>query len=479
MDYITDIKIIEGRHANVPVPQGYVKLPLDVNKGAGGRYIYICYKKGPGPRRIVDLKIATASTIFTKDFATEFGYTKINVDLNTGAGGDYIYLFYKKDTKWEYDTDGITDITLVTGQNAFAPAGYDRLSVDLNRGAGGEYIYLCYKYYQKLPPTDLRDWMGQISDNRPIADISIPGTHDSAMWLTNMETTFNDADSTAQTQYLNLENQFDAGVRSFDLRVYWSNSLDATALAHSTKVGASYIGAYSNILFKDAFNRLVLKLKQHPTEFIIMILSVEQDLDKSQTSKYRKEIDSMLKEYRDYIYIDRGEENMDRGNRNLLPTLGEIRGKIFIVSDPIDKGNLSGGYGNDPWRIRYRSDGSKITYKAEKGLTMAQTFQEPYGATGSDRFDQFVSAVQARNTYKEGLLGRFGVNKPWNLFKKTPRQWSLAINPKVLDYLRQHTELTRAGVVAFDFIGFKESQDIPLEVIKVNPELRHYNFHRL
>jgi len=58
----------------------------------------------------------------------------------------------------------------------------------------------------------------------------IQGGHDSAMWFTNMESTANILDSAAQTKYLNLENQFDVGVRSFDLLVYWSNSLDATAL---------------------------------------------------------------------------------------------------------------------------------------------------------------------------------------------------------------------------------------------------------
>lgn len=208
--------------------------------------------------------------------------------MNDGAGGEYIYLYYKKGTKGEYDTDGITDMLLVTGKNAFAPAGYDRLSVDLNRGAGGKYIYLCYRYYQQMPSADLRNWMGQVDDNRSIANISIPGSHDSAMWLTNMESTANILDSAAQTQYLNLENQFDVGVRSFDLRVYWSDSLDATALAHSTNIKVGYAGSYSNILFQDAFQRLVNKLKEHPTEFIIMLISVEQDMSASQAGKYKK-----------------------------------------------------------------------------------------------------------------------------------------------------------------------------------------------
>jgi hypothetical protein len=43
MKLITELKIITGENANAP--NGFVKLPIDLNKGAGGEYIYLCYKK--------------------------------------------------------------------------------------------------------------------------------------------------------------------------------------------------------------------------------------------------------------------------------------------------------------------------------------------------------------------------------------------------------------------------------------------------
>lgn len=48
MEYITDVMVIEGKHATISAPAGYVTIPLDVNKGAGGRFIYICYKRERG-----------------------------------------------------------------------------------------------------------------------------------------------------------------------------------------------------------------------------------------------------------------------------------------------------------------------------------------------------------------------------------------------------------------------------------------------
>ncbi|MDR1748309.1 MAG: hypothetical protein LBR47_04550 [Spirochaetaceae bacterium] len=137
MEYVTDITIIAGNNKDIPAPAGFIKCPQDLNKGASGDYIYLCYKKQQSDTVITDIRISSDKTIS--------GYTRIDVDLNKGAGGDYLYLFYRKDTLGSTGAGGITDITFVTGKNASAPSGYTKIDVDLNKGAGGEYIYLCYK----------------------------------------------------------------------------------------------------------------------------------------------------------------------------------------------------------------------------------------------------------------------------------------------------------------------------------------------
>ncbi|MCL1982020.1 MAG: hypothetical protein FWG53_02855 [Clostridiales bacterium] len=79
------------------------------------------------------------------------GYTKINWDLNAGAGGKYIYLWYKLSAD---ASDAYTNFFIsfakrggypnefVTVAHNGVTAKYWRFAVDLNAGAGGAYLYL-------------------------------------------------------------------------------------------------------------------------------------------------------------------------------------------------------------------------------------------------------------------------------------------------------------------------------------------------
>ncbi|MNC65788.1 hypothetical protein D3C75_1161110 [compost metagenome] len=71
------------------------------------------------------------------------GYIKIDVDLNSGAGGEFVYLSYKKGEPTSSDV--INKITAVYGKNEYVPTpyGYKQISGDLNAGAGGDFVYLC------------------------------------------------------------------------------------------------------------------------------------------------------------------------------------------------------------------------------------------------------------------------------------------------------------------------------------------------
>ncbi len=128
----------------------YKIIDKDLNKDAGGNFIYLWYKTTTDPNK------ALRDIRFTYD---DFGdipsfYTKNEHDLNEGSGGDYIYLWTTKQS-----TIGapISDIIILYGKNADMPSGYTaaganfydkgkntREKAELNRGAGGYFIYLGY-----------------------------------------------------------------------------------------------------------------------------------------------------------------------------------------------------------------------------------------------------------------------------------------------------------------------------------------------
>lgn len=143
-DWVDELAAVMGGSADVPPPNGYYKIPFDLNDGAGGKYIYLCKHTAKYDHRssnqtcINDIKI-----IFGKNASAPAGYTKLPQDLNAGAGGKYIYLCYR--TAPYSNTEAIKDVTVIGSKDANVAPPYDFRTVpgDLNDGAGGLYIYVC------------------------------------------------------------------------------------------------------------------------------------------------------------------------------------------------------------------------------------------------------------------------------------------------------------------------------------------------
>lgn len=152
---IVDLKVLTaGRWDDLPetLEGGYKIIGHDLNSGAGGDYIALYYKLGAS-----NIEGGPINEIFiqnTSDGEGINGGTKIDVDLNKGAGGDFIYLVYKRGAERP-----ITGIAIEDGdkwysdgcnsQNTFywvMEQNNPSTKQDLNEGAGGNYIYIGYTY---------------------------------------------------------------------------------------------------------------------------------------------------------------------------------------------------------------------------------------------------------------------------------------------------------------------------------------------
>lgn len=181
--YIYDVKVVKGRSRNLMALRGYTIIPLDLNKGAGGQYIYLMFTRDPsrvqygdeirgenlgysngyrviGPVRKMSSYAQRVGAVATQGFTAWHGYVPTwnkwlfgwrQPDLNDGAGGRFIYGFQGKG-----DNDGQpVEIGVVAGNSSriSPPAGWRKIDgsdfrfpgVDLNLGAGGDYIYFCIK----------------------------------------------------------------------------------------------------------------------------------------------------------------------------------------------------------------------------------------------------------------------------------------------------------------------------------------------
>ena len=133
---ITEVTVIYGGSSGIHPPEGFVKVNKDLNKGAGGDYMYLCYKMGNGAP-VTGLVVTTSTSHPNVDEHC----VRVSTDLNRHAGGDYIYLWITRDP----DCAAVTDIIVLEGKGAGAPEGYTKINKDLNDGAGGAYLYFAYK----------------------------------------------------------------------------------------------------------------------------------------------------------------------------------------------------------------------------------------------------------------------------------------------------------------------------------------------
>lgn len=166
---IQDLKITKGSSSSVGPLSGYFKINADLNRGAGGQYIYLQFTRDPskvvgssnwvsdgvvGRYKPVKGIIIKSSTFggpngWANEFSPPvevkdaFGYH--TPDLNDGAGGKYIYAFQEK---YNPNKTIVYEVGVLYGSSSSIqpPAGWTRISGDLNEGAGGDYIYFCVKY---------------------------------------------------------------------------------------------------------------------------------------------------------------------------------------------------------------------------------------------------------------------------------------------------------------------------------------------
>ena len=147
--YITDVMTVDSQNHSTYTAQGWTVIGKDLNAGAGGKYIYLLYKtnssQGSSGTPITGFYIKTGEGrpgSISHGGRTYYPVTANGAaDLNSGANGAYIYLYYTKDAF--SPARAVTSIyfnstsAFAVGANGGTSGGYD-----LNSGAHGEYIYM-------------------------------------------------------------------------------------------------------------------------------------------------------------------------------------------------------------------------------------------------------------------------------------------------------------------------------------------------
>ena len=163
------------------------------------------------------------------------------------------------------------------------------------------------------------NWMSYVNDTTDIRELAIPGTHDSAsseFVYTNF-VKLSWVKYKSQCQVWSIEDQLLCGIRYFDLRPAGDGEIYHGD--HKTK--------YS---FKQIFEIYKNFLISHPTEgLFVRIQFQKKGWDKNIEESKEKEIYQVLDNYEDFIYRE-----------NNVPTIGQLRKKIYIFLENLEYNNL-------------------------------------------------------------------------------------------------------------------------------------------
>ncbi|XP_073800352.1 uncharacterized protein [Danio rerio] len=120
---------------------GWERLGCDLNRSAGGNFIYLWVKREK-PSYICEI---TASTDFNSDKQKfDLGFTRVDEDTNRGAGGNSIFLWYRRTVDKSKALTGLNVSTNFEEDVRLENDDFKKLSVNLNTGAGGNDIFAWY-----------------------------------------------------------------------------------------------------------------------------------------------------------------------------------------------------------------------------------------------------------------------------------------------------------------------------------------------
>ncbi|XP_041834091.1 uncharacterized protein LOC121635097 [Melanotaenia boesemani] len=137
--YITELQVSLNKAEEAELREHHFKkLSIDLNKGAGGKEIHLWYKEeNCSPITRIQFSFNTEMS----EGLNSAGYRKVDKNLNAGTGGDEIYLWYYKGSS-VYDIP-IVKVDVSTDDEAQKfKFGWERMTCDLNRNTGGHWIYL-------------------------------------------------------------------------------------------------------------------------------------------------------------------------------------------------------------------------------------------------------------------------------------------------------------------------------------------------
>lgn len=267
----------------------------------------------------------------------------------------------------------------------------------------------------------LNKWMSLYPDNYPLIKLFVPGTHDTEAVRLNA------FQALAQCQETHLADQLEKGVRAVDIRLY---------VAHDRKLWVCHGSlTYTWIEFEEGVLKVMIDfLRAHPTETIFFMVKDDRNQGADWVRKILGYIGSQ--QYYPAFVTD------------LTPrtTLGEVRGKLVLLSRNTLTGLHGGGINFQGWGDNANHTVAMTSYKT--GATHLLWSQDVYkDVTPTEKADYVKQTLQESiDRYYKGI---WTIN--YSSLSGNPGNNAAEINPLLVEYLKS-ARTPFYGLLYTDFI---------------------------
>lgn len=282
------------------------------------------------------------------------------------------------------------------------------------------------------------NWMSRIDGSKSLAELNIPGTHDSCSLFGGLMT---------ECQTLTIRAQLLLGVRFLDIRC-----------RHYNNVFTIHHGAfYQKINFGEVLNQCLVFLENNPSETIIMCIKPEPD-PSGNTRTFEETFEHYMHGCRQSWYVS-----------NEIPSLEKVRGKIVLVRRFEGVWGIpaqQGWKGNSVFTLNDDISSEGLNQK----IKVQDYYKVPYSKSGYEEKWIHINSLAI-----EASKGKPDVWY-WNFINGTSSGFPDANNPRATAVgkggmnkrLRQYLpELTnkRVGTIVLDFV---ENDGLLDKIIELN-----------
>lgn len=308
---------------------------------------------------------------------------------------------------------------------------------------------------------DNANWMSVVKDDKKLVYMTIPGTHDATTYNVQDELAF-----AARSQEKSLSQQWDCGVRAFDLRM--RKEVFTSYMYHD------FISC--NMLFEDALKEIWNKVKANPKEGAVVILCPEGNGFVNNVGWWGTVITTAVNLLTQFgfhmsdlsLHDLETVEDVVKTINAVVPqnniahydpdmTMGDLRGKILFIARSENWRWYDIGARADSWGAN-----KEIYYKGKDGTVQKSiiTVQDNYGPDEGESNGDYIS--EKRSDFKAlwDLKSYTGTNQQYNDPTLVVNQASgFVLDQAFPDYLSACNDLYN------DFVGYASSENIGRGII--------------